>query len=342
MTLFSDNIRTALEIKKPPQPALEKSLGEIHYYHDMTKTIGCFAVPIKWTPEMAEHYLNPVKNPNNRRLHLSKIEKYAKDIVAGDFIENGETIVLANDDTLMDGQNRLSAVVRSGKSIRSLTAFGYDRSVMRSFDQGDARTLSDIMSTTGWDHTDVKRAAAALTLYVGYHRNKIGKYMRGAGTAGESNQFMMEKFDEYRDVLLVGMQAKECTWVIKQLHSSAITAWMILGKIDKKACTEFFDSLNTGANLPSGSPILQFRDHLVKIKQRANNMSVVKAIDLKRHLRKPTDIGLSDELMYGHASMLPVYGEQKMELIFRYWNLWRQGRKVRHSERLIGEYPVLL
>jgi hypothetical protein len=241
----------------------------------------------------------------------------------------------------MDGQNRLSAAVRANKPIWSLTAFGYDRSVMRTFDQGDARTLADIMTTTGWPHGENARCASALGIYINYINSPSRQYQRGHGAGAVSNQYMMEKCDQYEDVLAEGVNAIKYKWVRRYLLSASITAWMILSKKDKKACKEFFEALDSGVNLPSGSAILQFRDHMVKVKMRSENMSVGTSSKLKKELAKD-DSPMIETVLYNQASMIPVYGEQKLELILRYWNLWRQGRKVRHSERLTGEYPVVL
>lgn len=340
-TMFSDKLQKALEIKKFDRPVLNRSLDEIHYYQDLTKKIGRFAVPIKWTPEMAKHYLDTEKNPNNRPLHEKKVAKYAKDIINDLFIENGETIVLADDDTLMDGQNRLAAAVSAKKAIWSLTAFGYPRSVMRSFDQGDSRTLADIMTTTGWPHGETRRCAAALALYINYIDSPDRRYARGKGSGVVSNQYMMDKCELYEDVLGEGVNAIKYRWVRRYLLSSAVTAWMVLSKKDKKACNEFFSALDTGANLMPGSAILQFRDHMIKVKMRSENMTVRSSTKLKRELGKE-DSPLIETVLYSQASMIPIYGEQKLELILRYWNLWRQGKKVRQSEKLHGEYPIVL
>lgn len=59
------------------------------------------------TPEMAENIL-AARGPN-RNVSASVINKYARDMLAGRWQLNGQTIKISKDGQLLDGQHRLEA-----------------------------------------------------------------------------------------------------------------------------------------------------------------------------------------------------------------------------------------
>jgi len=67
------------------------------------------------TPDMAEKYLS--NNEFNRKINKRKIEEYCSLIRDGHWETTHQGIMLGKDDCLIDGQNRLSAVVRTGIPI---------------------------------------------------------------------------------------------------------------------------------------------------------------------------------------------------------------------------------
>ena len=68
------------------------------------------------TPQIAEQYL--AKNSNNyRRLYKATVEQYASEMLNGEWIFNGEAIKFNKSGKLVDGQHRLSAIVKSGCSV---------------------------------------------------------------------------------------------------------------------------------------------------------------------------------------------------------------------------------
>ena len=65
------------------------------------------------TPELAAEWLT--HNTHNRGLKPIAIKRFAEDMTTGDWQWNGESIRFAADGTLLDGQNRLHAIVDSGE-----------------------------------------------------------------------------------------------------------------------------------------------------------------------------------------------------------------------------------
>ena len=74
------------------------------------------------TPETAASWLS--NNFGHREIKQSRVEKFANQMNEGDWQFNGKVIILSDTGMLMNGQHRLSAVVASGKTMRSIVIRG--------------------------------------------------------------------------------------------------------------------------------------------------------------------------------------------------------------------------
>lgn len=115
------------------------------------------------TPEYAQQLLD--NNHGNRKVVRIYVDALAREMAEGRWKENGETIIVSNTGRLIDGQNRLMAIVQSGVSIWALIVFGVsdDHQVRATVDQGKARTVANIMQISGVDvHPVAERIASLL------------------------------------------------------------------------------------------------------------------------------------------------------------------------------------
>jgi hypothetical protein len=108
---------------------------------------------VNFTPALAEAILN--NNRLNRPLREGRVEKYARDMAAGRWRMNAETIKLTREGDLLDGQHRMFAVIEAvnlmpkGKSlppIPMMVVEGLDAEVMPTIDTGAARTFADVLT----------------------------------------------------------------------------------------------------------------------------------------------------------------------------------------------------
>ncbi len=103
---------------------------------------------INVSPAMAQNWLS--QNPNNRSISVSRVSEYAQDMEKGDWEMNGEPIVIDTNGMLKDGQHRLAAVVKSGRTIPMLVVFGVS-SDAKIYDRGRSRSATDILRIAGYD-----------------------------------------------------------------------------------------------------------------------------------------------------------------------------------------------
>lgn len=99
------------------------------------------------TPEMASRWLEG--NTHNRNKREQLVHSYARDLEAGAWGFNGETVKFAADGTLLDGQHRLMAIVRAKKPALLLVVSGLPRSAQKTIDTGAARKFADQLGMDG-------------------------------------------------------------------------------------------------------------------------------------------------------------------------------------------------
>lgn len=122
------------------------------------------------TPAVATKLLE--SNTHNRTLSQSKVDAYAREMKKGLWDErNGETIKIADDGVILDGQHRLWAVVESGVTLEFLVVRDLPRSAFKTIDIGKLRSSGDIVGIAGI--TQPNQIAAAATVILGYRKKKI-------------------------------------------------------------------------------------------------------------------------------------------------------------------------
>jgi len=100
------------------------------------------------TPEMAAQLLE--SNTRNRRVKWHKVAEYAKMMTEGKWKPNtAEPIKISITGILLDGQNRLYAVIKSGIPIEFSVATGLQDDVFDVLDTGARRSAHDTFYTNG-------------------------------------------------------------------------------------------------------------------------------------------------------------------------------------------------
>ena len=85
------------------------------------------------------------KNTDNRPVNKSAVERYARDMKSLAWRQDtGETIKIAKDGSILDGQHRLEGVIKAGVGIYFWIATGLDKGVFAVIDTGKMRTGRDV------------------------------------------------------------------------------------------------------------------------------------------------------------------------------------------------------
>jgi len=114
------------------------------------------------TPEIAARWLR--QNTRNRTIRQHLVDRFTRDMQAGEWHLDGAPIRFAPDGTLLDGQHRLTAIVSTGITVPILVVRGIDPSAQAVMDTGAARTAADALSIDGRENASTLAATAALAI----------------------------------------------------------------------------------------------------------------------------------------------------------------------------------
>lgn len=125
---------------------------------------------VDMTPDKAMELL--ANADPNRTVHQRRVGAYTRNMVAGHWRVNGETVKLAPDGKLIDGEHRLWAVVKAGdmgiKSVPMMVAFNVPRDVRQTVDTGKARSYTDVLKIRGYGGKG--RVLASTMRYIALYR----------------------------------------------------------------------------------------------------------------------------------------------------------------------------
>ena len=206
------------------------------------------------TPETAKKLLE--YNTNNRVPRRNNVAKIADDIENGRWKVTGETIKFS-DTRLIDGQNRLMAVVQAGRPIKTWVARNVDDEAFAVCDTGVTRTPADILNIAGHKHAHVKSTAVKIVRFYMDRKTDISTRM--------STQKMLDfvdsdlKFQEACDAISTRK------WLCPK--ATACAFYYLAARLSKAKADQFMDSFYSGANLEDGDAILALRNTLVRAKQ---------------------------------------------------------------------------
>lgn len=208
----------------------------------------------KWTitPAVAKDLLE--NNENNRPLKPKRIARYADDMVNGRWTFNGESIKVDQAGNLLDGQNRLHAIIKAGASVDMMVTVGIPRQkhVFETIDCGANRSAGDALRLEGVAYA--KDIPAIVRIYVASTKGNIET---------SSNASITEFVGMHQPLLAESAQAgAEMGGIVyKSVYGAFYFRMLMEGNL---AVRDFHRSLVTMEGLKAGSPILALRKALEK------------------------------------------------------------------------------
>lgn len=204
-----------------------------------------------------------VGNTHNRGLRWRVVDTYAEDMRAGAWQENGESIKIAADGTVIDGQHRLHAIVDSCTKQRVLVIRNLPMETQNVVDTGAKRTFSDVLKLRGeTNYTTVASITRRVDLWQRGMRTTKGNFVA-------SNTQLLATLDAHPDIRL---SAEVATSVRSHVPIAAsvlgITHWLFshLPTRDSEDLAQlgddvnvFFDRLSDGADLSANHPVYVLR-----------------------------------------------------------------------------------
>lgn len=247
-TVMSDNRKLAIQLDKTVEEA--KKSGKPS------------ARMIELTPTLASLLLD--RNPANRKINQTMVERYAYEITGGRWVFNGEPIIVSDTGELNDGQHRCAAVVEAGKPISVLMIVGVPRETRTTLDQGKTRTIGDYLSMDGHGSANFLGAAANVIWQV----KTRGMYVRGGRSNATKGEIM--------ELVANNPGIERSLATVDSRYASAVggktvlaAAHFLISQVGRRDDADrFFIYLLDGAGLKAGDPILYVRNRLINERGR--------------------------------------------------------------------------
>lgn len=210
------------------------------------------------TPDVAKSWLD--KNTNNRRLARTTVEAYASDMAAGRWRLTGDPIRFDVNGTLIDGQHRLAACVKSNKPFASAVIYGLPTEAREVLDIGKKRTVRDVLMMEGTLQCDLNSLAAAAR-FLARFRDTGG--VNGAQSITYSHGAVLDIIDRHPKLAISVVMAHPVRTImpISALIALHYVAAFCIGK--KTKADKMIETLKTGVPAYPDDPIHRFRERVV-------------------------------------------------------------------------------
>jgi hypothetical protein len=219
------------------------------------------------TPADAEGLL--ASNDNNRKIIPRVAEKYARDMQAGSWALNGQTLKVSTAGRLLDGQHRCYAAMKAGKSFQAIVVRGLPDAIFETLDSGPVRSLGEVLGTRG--ERNVNSLAAALQKLWLYEQD-MPTYNTLRGSHAELLRVLEENPEIRESVHFTLSHLRE---VIP--GGIAGTTHCLAARTDRERANHFMARVGDGVELRLNDPIRRFRE--LMLRDRANKRNPFREVE---------------------------------------------------------------
>ncbi len=199
------------------------------------------------------------RNSHNRNLRKARVAALVDAIKRGEWELNGESIKIALDDTLIDGQHRLQAIAEAGKPVKVLVVRNLPLAAQDTVDTGKRRRLADILMVEGY--SDPSALAAAINILHRYRTCVRLDYSQLNAPSAAQALTLIEAEPHLRESVRVARNVTKQIGgplgVFSALHH-------VFFEVDPDPTEDFFRHLQTGHELKKKDPLLHLRNQVVR------------------------------------------------------------------------------
>lgn len=215
----------------------------------------------RWSPTKAKEALG--KNHVNRTVRESKVVMYARDMKEGRWTFCPDPISFNEKGELINGQHRLTAQIREGKTINWVVVRNAAEDVQKTMDTGAVRNVADMLTFEGLSSSRTLGAVARLALQMETGRIYSQK-SEAIASATEIIEFVM-KHPELEHSTKVGQHAAK-TGILRTAPSALGAAhWWIGRHAGQGEADAFLHRLGTLVGEKEGSPVIALVKRLNEI-----------------------------------------------------------------------------
>jgi hypothetical protein len=234
---------------------------------DGTAPAVCKPEVLTITPDLAREWTG--LNTRNRPVRYTKVAQYARDMKAGNWVLNGESVKIAGDGTILDGQHRLYACIQADVPFETLVVRGLLLEAQDTIDTGMARKFADQLALRGEVNTPLLGAIARWAL----------RWLRGVKMSGST------ELDPTHEEMFAFLEAdprvrEACSWAVavkgrfRSVNGSVWgMAWLLFHGSDHVAAEVFLEKVLTGEDCPAGHPALAFRNRIWNAREAGERLT---------------------------------------------------------------------
>lgn len=256
------------------------------------------------TPELAGVWLQKVNAERQRHLSKAHVAFLQRAIERGEWECNAETIKLTGDGWVIDGQHRLQAVVRSGKTIKSYVAHGVPDTMFDTIDTGRPRSGADTLAARGLKFGYIMTGAVRLLL-----GEQAGKPPASWITHKVSNRELLG-FVADNPLIVESAQRGAGSRII----AGTVMAYFHfrLSAVDSEAAEQFIADLKTDADLPETDAAYRVREKVNEMKLKGFTLPPADVIRMcitawnKRRTGTPTQRQMIKRKVNGEVGAMPA------------------------------------
>lgn len=212
------------------------------------------------------------------------------------WVDDGMPIRFATGGRLLDGQHRLSAIVKAKITVDLVTVTDLDEKAFAVMDTGSKRFTSDALHMAG--HVNTTRLAATCRMLVQLRMVSEDLSMPSALSEFTDNQQVLSLLTEFPELPEHVCKAMALSKHFPPLNKAFISTSVFLTyKEDPELAEKFWEAVALGANLTTTSPAYQLRQRLLSL---FSNTSSNRYIDVER-----------------------------LRLVFHAWSCFKKGREVK-------------
>jgi hypothetical protein len=276
------------------------------------KAVSERSVSVEWiTPALAAEYLTH-NIANNRRPKPTRIAAYTRDIQNGNWLFTGEAIKFDIHGHLVDGQNRLHAIINADMPAEVLVIRGLTPEAVNVLDSGMSRSGADAITISGIaERSDPKDLAATVRLHLAWQNGDLPHAgVTSGGLPTMTKTEMIEYIGRHPRLDFAARYGRAVYANLRLPVGSLAVAWEAFERIDIDDTAEFFNRIRDGISTGIGDPFLT----------------------LSRRVVSDRNDGL--------RSIPPARG---LFYLFRTWNAFRGGEilhKLQAGSRTSGFTPI--
>lgn len=206
------------------------------------------------TPDVAEAFLSH-NTDNYRGVQSTVVARYARLMTDGHWKSDGNTIKIAHDGLLLDGQHRLHAIVKSGTTHEMLVVTNLDPGIVDSLDRGSSRTVAQAVHHRGTRCPSAVASAAVIL------RQEETVGLSGGWHVRLEPQEALEVIAANPGLEDSAVATRSVCTMFHASHGVFTWAHYRFSQVDPLLCQSFFDALAKN-DTPSGDPITHLRKRI--------------------------------------------------------------------------------